>query len=123
MTAPEIIVMLPPPVQKAVPPFSSVRPVRNTALGPTFRVAPVSTIVRPLPLIAPAVHEKYLRTVSVPLPVSVGAPFPASRERSRQSAGGFKVTVAPRAMATMSFEPGARLGVQFVAEFQSPLTK
>src|SRR2546430_2452908 len=111
--------MLPEPVQSPVPPFSKVRVFRVTPPA-ISKAPPVSTIVGPLPPIVPEVHTKAPRIVSLPLPVSVGRLAALPSVTSAQSAGVFNVTVTLFTMTTLSFELGTRLGVQFVALFQSP---
>ena len=121
MTAPDWSARLPAPVWSTVPPFSSMRPLRVTPnVLAKVSVALDSTMVRPLPLMVPAVQRKAARMVSDPLPVKVGLEAPL-KVTWAQSAAVFKVTVAELVMTTLSFKPGARLGVQLVAVSQSPL--
>src|SRR5438270_4919344 len=68
MTAPVLMAMLPAPVQTVVPPFSSVRVASDAELGrAALSVAPAGMIVRPLPLIVPAVQFSVLLTITIPL--------------------------------------------------------
>ena len=70
MTAAFILMF--PPVQSTVPPFSKVRVVRLTALAlARLRVTPAGMIVRPLPLIVPPVQFITPRTVTTWLPLKV----------------------------------------------------
>ena len=77
--------------------------------------------VRPLPLMLPDIHANFPRTLTVPLPVSVGMLLPLPSVKFAQSAGVFNVTVTLLEMIAVSFELGASLGVQFAAVSQSPL--
>src|SRR4029077_17214140 len=122
MTAPDCITMPPASVKKAMPPFSSVRPTNATVAGLTkLSVAPVSTIVLPVPLITPEPQENFPRTVRVPLPIRVGLLSASPNVTSAQSAAVFRVTVTLVLMMAVSFVLGARLGFQLLAVFQSPL--
>src|SRR5579872_3740873 len=111
----------PVPVQKVVPPSSNVHELAEPENGTSITNTPFdSTIVRPFPLKLPDDHKRVPRTVRVPLLVSVGEDRGPPMLTSAQSTLLFNVTVALIGIATLSFEPGTRLGDQFVAVFQSP---
>src|SRR5687767_11846159 len=84
---------LPAPVQRIVPPFSSVRPPLNVIdVLSMVSMAPGAMIVRPLPLIIPRVQMADRFTVSVPLPVRA-VDVLAPRLRLATSAAVLSVTV------------------------------
>src|SRR5688572_12973137 len=125
-TALEFIPRFPSPVQRTVPPFSNVRPNSAAVVpisGLISSVAPVSMTVSPLPLMIPDIHANFPRTINAPLPVNVGPLLPLPSVTSAQSAGVFNVTVTLLEMIAVSFERGARLGVQLSAVSQSPFAR
>src|SRR6516162_11848688 len=112
----------PAPDQRMDPAFSSVRPPPKNAVAMPgrFRVAPVSTIVRPVPLMLPPTQKLAPCRVRVPAPETVGEPAELPRVRPRHSASLFSVTVTEFVIKTLSFGPGTRLGVQLAGTNQSP---
>src|SRR5882672_1759624 len=120
----EVAMLIAAPFHSIVPPFSTVRESKLSAAELLIAsVVAGEIMVRPPSVIAPPFQNESLSNVNVPPPARFGLLNSFPSIRLAHSVSLLRVTLTLLVMKTLSFGPGTKLGLQFVATSQSPLAR